>query len=290
MLISTTLGLVGNESTKTGYVCIVGMLYNLPSVIQSIGRIRPSRRSTDSLVRIYTDINNQGKIRVAMADSRVAFDELVGSGVLSSECKVKYFHTMTMGSVSDWLSTDKGCRLVALTGRMGYSMDKCKICDICKDSEVSRLSLLKKKKMDGSRKEKEEGIQLLMRMRQKCICCNSPSCAGTCIVKGIRGLVCYHCIGPHRSNKCTVYKPILMGKACYSCYVFNYSQEAAHRFTDCNNEGQIKERLRAVIQKDYLDKKKERGASEYSFNQHLSGIYADEGTFFKFLYKYRDWK
>ena len=34
VLITTTLGLVGNENKKTQMICIVGLLYNLPSIVQ----------------------------------------------------------------------------------------------------------------------------------------------------------------------------------------------------------------------------------------------------------------
>lgn len=290
VLISTTLGLVGNESTKTQYVCIVGILYNLPSVIQSIGRIRPRRRTEESLCRIFTAVNNLPKMKVAMEESKVAFDELVCCGVLSSENKPKYFQTMTMSSVNNWLFNDKKCRLATLGWRLGYRVNKCDICDICTNSEVRQLSQAKKKHVDTSRMEKQAGVQLLGRMKVRCICCNSTSCVGSCIVKKFKGLVCYHCLGAHRSSQCTVYKPILKGKACYACYVFNYGQEVAHNFQDCAKEGEIRERLRALIQRDYLEKRKEKGKVGYNFNIHLAGIFADEEKFFRFLYKYKDWK
>ena len=41
ILISKTLGLVGNESAKTQLIVIVGVLYNLLSIVQAMGRIRP---------------------------------------------------------------------------------------------------------------------------------------------------------------------------------------------------------------------------------------------------------
>ena len=82
------------------------------------------------------------------------------------------------------------------------------------------------------------------------------------------------------------YKTILGGKACFSCYVYNYSDSVVHSRDECSVEGEIQERLRGLIHYDFKSKK-ERNAS-VDFNVHLSGIFADSKTFFSFLYKYRE--
>ena len=296
ILISTTVGLVGNESSKTQMVCIVGLLYNIPSIIQSMGRIRPRKRTSHSLCSIFTSDNNQWKIKESKDSSKAAFNELVGCKIISKDSMVRYFQSMTMASVHNWLFDDEGCRLVSLGKRMGYNVDnKCNICDKCitGSSNVRMASLSKRKQNDIAMVKKEAGIRLLQRLKQKCICCNTSTCSGTCVVKSIQGrMVCYHCLGYHTSSSCGVYKSILQGKACYSCYVFNYDQTAQHSFESCRKEGEIRERLRALIHYDYREKTKFRksGSQLYSFNVHLSGIYASEETFFTFLYEYRDWK
>lgn len=291
VLISTTLGLVGNESSKTQLVVIVGMLYNLPSIVQSIGRVRPMRRKKDSLCCIYTSNNNFNRMVVAKDDSIVAFRELVGCGILEDESKDNYMKSMTMSAVNKWLFVDKGCRMVSLALRLGYKQEPCHLCDICTDTCVKVASVQKKSQMKVNNKEKVEGIRLLTRLKRKCMCCNSSSCNGLCVVRKLsKGLICFHCLGKHRVADCDKsYKKVLHGKACFSCYVYNYSPDCVHDFKECSKDGEVKERLRGLIHYDYCQKNKENGLKR-SFVEHLSCIYASESTFFKFLYKYKDCK
>lgn len=294
ILVSTTLGLVGNESSKTQLVCIVGLLYDISSVVQSIGRIRPMRRINDSSCVIFTNEINSVRLRAAKEDSKIAYSELVGCKIIPSDMLIKYIRSMSMVGVNGWLFHDTGCRVVSLAKRLGYKESKCNICDICSNNDIGRASVSKSLELNQKRIQKERGIQLLQLLKYKCIVCNKASCNGNCVSRKVKKgrLVCYHCLGSHRASSCGVYKPILENKACYSCYVYNYDQSVHHRYTDCSKDGGTKERLRALIQHDYNEKKKERPASSraYTFQEHLSGIYASEETFFKFIYKYRDWK
>lgn len=290
VLISTTLGLVGNECSKTQLVCIVGLMYNIPSIVQSIGRIRPKRRNANSQCRIYTAMNHKSILRSRKEECFKMVDELIGCNIVSKDCKGKYLKSMTVHSVNGWLFHDQGCRMVSLSSRLGFEQSPCRLCDRCTDTCVNRAAVLRKKQLDSNKVEKESGIRLLSRLKQKCLVCNNTSCSGTCLVRNRSGLVCFHCLGSHVASKCPkAYRTILKNKACYSCYKFNYSEDCIHHFTECSKEGQIKERLRCLIQHDYQQKKKNRRIQS-NFEQHLSGIYASEVTFFKFLYHYRDWK
>lgn len=290
VLITTTLGIVGNESSRTQMVCIVGLLYNLPSILQSYGRIRPRRRNQSSLCSIYTAKNNVARLKGIEVDSSRNFDELVGSGIVSSSNKSKYNNSMTTKAVHDWLFKDQGCRLVNLAGRLGFRHPKCNICDMCTDTCVRVSSDLNKKKMINNNEQRKIGERILQRMKQKCLICNSAQCNGSCVVKKMQGVTCYHCLGNHVASRCKrEYRNILKGKACYSCYVYNHSEDCIHNYTECSGSGGIKERFRGLIQYDYLAKRK-KNEIQTSFLVHLSGIFATVDSFFMFLYKYRDWK
>ena len=313
VLISTTLGLVGNESSKTQLVCIVGLLYNIPSIVQSIGRIRPMRRNNQSLCVIYTGVDNRKRLEMAKKDSKDAHTQLVKCKVLPSDdnkIDAFYFRSMSMTAVNNWLFSDPGCRLARLGWRLGFEIkEECKICDRCANTHVRISSSLKKKQMNNNQRLKDIGVQVLQRLRQTCFCCKSSLCSGTCVVRslGSSRLVCYHCLGNHRSSRCDYYKPILKGKVCFSCYRYNYSPVCNHDYDTCGKDGEIKERLRALIQYDFLEKKKQRISSsfsssryprqqrqqqqeeeEYCFRKHLAGIYANAESYFTFLCKYKD--
>lgn len=288
VLISTTIGLVGNESTKTQMVCIVGLLYNIPSVIQSIGRIRPMRRNSSSICSIFTPVNNTVALERCNTDSKSRFEELVGANILSRELENKYFRSMTTSSVYDWLFNDKGCRLVSLSTRLGYKkMSNCTVCDQCKDTSISKSSEIIIKELDECKKRKHEGIQLLRRMKLKCIVCDKEDCRGNCVVKGMK---CYHCLEGHKSKACPkLHLSQLEGKLCYSCYVYNYSGAKNHTYLECSTKGEIRERLRGLIQFHYLNRRKGK-EKKLKFKEYMAGIYVSEEAFFKFLSNYTSWQ
>jgi len=292
ILISTTLGLVGNECSNTQMVCIVGMMYNLPSIVQAIGRIRPMRRNDNSICSIFTQEKNHDKIALDKDEKANAFRELVACNILSDENSAMYFQSMTMQSVHNWLFNDTGCRYTSIARRLGYNIPSCKVCDKCSSKHILYSGTKKTQEISSHQIHKHHGIQLLLRLKQKCIVCNDTNCSGTCVVRNIKSkVVCFHCLGSHLSNQCKIYKPILDRKACYSCYVFNYDQRSYHDYRQCSKEGEIREKLRALIQHDFLNNVKKNCDNQQSnYQEHLSGIYASENTFFKFLYRYKDWK
>lgn len=292
VLISTTIGLVGNESYKTQLLCIVGLMYDLPSMVQALGRIRPSRRTNHSKCMIFTMPENRDRLQTRMKDVDSRFDELVSAGIVLNSHKEKYLKSMTVASVNEWLFNDIGCRYVSLADRMGFDQEKCGICDSCTSTPVCRLAIAGNQGRRESITMKENGIQLLRRLRYKCIVCNETECKGDCVVKSIkgRGVVCYHCLGNHRTTQCQNYKGLLKGKACYSCYCYNYSGITSHHFTKCRERGQIMERLRCLIQSQYHPKKSQSDKDKSVFRQFIGGIYANEETFFKFLNQYKDYK
>lgn len=290
VLITTTLGLVGNESSRTQLVCIVGLLYNLPSIVQAYGRIRPKRRTNYSQCSIYTMKNNYGRVNALRSETLNGWNQLHECKIVSVGQFSTYKNSLTIGSVNDWLFLDQGCRHTSLAQRLGYKCLKCGICDKCTDTEVRALAIGKRMESDENKKRKEAGILLLERLKRSCMCCNRKECDGTCVARKNGSMTCYHCLGRHYARDCPKeYKNILRGKACFSCYMYNYSKDCSHDIKDCSGEGGMKERLRGLIQHDYLKKKKNPRISR-GFEEHLSGIFASEGTFFDFLYKYRDWK
>jgi len=59
-LITTTCGLVGNESKNLGAVFVVGPIYNLSNLVQAIGRLRPKYRGIHS--QVFQIITNRDAI------------------------------------------------------------------------------------------------------------------------------------------------------------------------------------------------------------------------------------
>ena len=152
---STTLGLVGNECKKTQLVYMVGMMYNLPSIVQSIGRIRPSQRNNESTCSIFTSDNNSEIMRVARNVVNNLFCELVGCKVMSKDNKVKYFHSMSMASVNNWLFDILDCRMVSLSKQLGYEQGICELCDTCTNTNMRKSSFVKLRQIDIDKKQRK---------------------------------------------------------------------------------------------------------------------------------------
>ena len=288
-MISTTIGLVGNESSKTQFICIVGLLYNLPSIIQAMGRIRPHRRNKVSSVVIFITENNNSKLYLGKIEAKRYFQGLISTQIISEQSKDYYYKCMTVDSVHDWLTNDLGCRFVSLSNRLGYKQNRCNYCDRCSGTVIHRSSKNSQDMIETINTRKRIGKLILERMKQKCFCCNTKNCIGICIAKRRGRMTCFHCLGNHPAKKCnSQYKSILKNKACYSCMVFNFDGNVNHDYRLCSKDGEIRERLRGLIHHAYLDDKKD--ANRKNFDEFLSGIYATEETFFKFLYKYKKWK
>ena len=290
ILISTTLGLVGNESSKTQLVCIVGLLYNIPSIIQSIGRIRPHRRTERSICAIFTGVDNNAQLQCSKPATSKLFVELCALKILKKSDELTFRRSNSRGSVNNWLFSDKGCRMVSLASRLGFEQRVCNLCDRCKNTAISRQGQLRMEDINRKWKQKHECIRLLTRMKLKCIVCNSISCGGNCVVMKRKRMTCYHCLGTHRANQCKKqHINILQNKACFSCYLYNYEGSISHDNTMFRNNGDIRERLRGLINNHYLIKSSAREQGK-TFNEFLQEIYTTEETFFDFLYLYKDWK
>ncbi len=287
VLITTTLGLVGNESRRTQMVCIVGMHYNLPSIIQAYGRIRLMRRTKASQCLIFTSNNNKERLKNMKKESEYAFNQLVSGGIIAEKEKNNYRNSMTMQSVNDWLINEQGCRLVSLAGKLGFRRNVCRICDNCTDTSVNRAAIQTEIGIREADKNRKNGLQLLRLLKQKCLCCGQLSCSGNCVVATMgANHKCFHCLGNHFARNCPGhYRKILKGKACFSCYVYNYSEDALHTHSVCSAKGEIQERLRGLIQSNFKHIREKN--KDADFNKHLSGIFATEETFFKFLNRYR---
>lgn len=290
ILISTTVGLVGNESSKTQLVCIVGLLYNIQSIIQSIGRIRPACRTGESLCAIFTLEDNSQSIQHNRSESTKLFIELSTLEILKESDRVTFERANTATSVNNWLFDDKGCRMVSLASRLGFQQTICKLCDRCTNTSVNAQGRMRSDMIEKKRNQKRVCIQLLTRLKLKCFVCNSKHCGGNCVVRGIGRMACFHCLGSHSANACKRYHvSVLRNKACFSCYLFNYEGSIHHDNTVCRKNGELKERLRGLLQYHYLHKTdyKQKGKSFVDF---LGKVYTSEDTFFDFLYMYRDWK
>ena len=119
VLVSTTAGLVGNESRSCRVVLVLGLLYDLMSVVQAMGRLRPLQRRSNGCIEFLVQTPSEEHLRRMRGADHVKSAELLRRGVLTEESLSSYELVGTRIGVHDWTFKDSGCRLVALGHRFG---------------------------------------------------------------------------------------------------------------------------------------------------------------------------
>ncbi|KAI2512855.1 hypothetical protein MHU86_1401 [Fragilaria crotonensis] len=110
ILISTTMGLVGNENPYCRYLVCVGYLYDSMQIVQAFGRLRNYMRTSFGQVLFA--------VPDKLSDHRTKDDEhrytrLLNENFISSKDHCNFKAVMTSSGVHDWLSdTSQGQRVV----------------------------------------------------------------------------------------------------------------------------------------------------------------------------------
>ena len=283
VLISTTLGIVGNENQENHFVCIVGYLYNCQSIVQSIGRIRPHRRVRNlSKVEIYVDVLNTFELNNMKADSKRMASNMIRHKVIDENSKDYFLFGSTQYAVYEWIHNNSKCRIATLGARVGSLVERnrrCGICDICMavadDNQLNKMSKIASDFRDKEREIIKETIENLKILKLKCLLCNKRTCKGVC--KQQHGK-CLKCDGNHQSSVCKKeYMLSLQGKACYSCYEYVFDNNKKHSFKEC----QVQERLRVLFITDY--RKRSSLNKKLSYREYLNEHFSSKTSFCKFV-------
>lgn len=136
------IGLVGNECSQNHCVVVIGLLYDILSVIQSIGRIRPHRRKMHSTFQIF--LPNETILKRILNQRRR--DELKKFQLLSENKLItmnfeEFNKILSSESVYEWCCKDLDCRYQSLHERMKFSNlpGPCKMCDNCNTKVNSNM-------------------------------------------------------------------------------------------------------------------------------------------------------
>jgi superfamily II DNA helicase RecQ len=151
VLISTIVALVGNENPKCKGIIVVGVIYNLASLVQAIGRLRPNQRGPNSKVtqvlfkyvieRTYNETNNYDS-----QSSKEKLDQLFNAHVIEEKQTEQLKMLFNYDNYIDFFH-ENGCYLHRLATACGESiMDDCMRCTWCKyKKNWIKLSELKEK-------------------------------------------------------------------------------------------------------------------------------------------------
>ena len=278
ILISTTIGIVGNECANTHTVIIVGVLYDLLSIIQAMGRIRPHRRNTSSKLFIFIPKQSTHILRQRKDNEIMRKNQLIAIGLIKQSDEVYYNNCLTSESVIKWCSNTSVCRITTLGNSIGHNFSWCNVCDVCTKSPIALTARVAERSLMLDNSMKQKAAMVLEGLKQKCLVCGNSRCEGGCNVIAGR---CYKCYGNHVTKFCNKkHLGILKDRGCYNCYCLFTTRGKTHTFKWCcdtKNKG-YKERIRTLLFERY-----KTVCNTISFFDFMQDIYASDTNYDVFL-------
>ena len=256
MLVSTTVALVGNENVKCRSVIVVGMLFNLFSVVQAFCRLRPKQRLSGGLLAMIVPPITADMVESHVKKDTASANSLISRGILSEEKPPDFNKVGTLVSVCEWINEDVGCRIASLCKRFGTERSSCEVCDNCRGTATVLSSSRATSALSQETQQQNRALIVLRLMERQCIACQSPSCDGeSCLQPVIVGAkVCCCCGQNHWKNECDVkWSEILNGRGCYCCCdLRNRIEYRRHESYNCP----LKNRMKRLMIEAYRDQSK----------------------------------
>jgi superfamily II DNA helicase RecQ len=283
VLVSTTCALVGNESSRCRAVLICGNLYNLKSLVQAIGRLRPTQRE-GGLVGIFLTRMEPYKMR---ENDEQLVQRLQHRSLLDDRAKDSFMRVGTLTGLRDWASDVAGCRIASLSRAFEIIVDPCRACDVCRAQPVAVLADLAAGERQKSLHHAQEAGRALHYLKKYCMVCGQEGCDGDnadCVGRG-----CLRCgSSSHSSKGCPInYGTIAEGRFCHGCLDCKSRPGfERHAIQDCP----FQRRIRRLLIGEFIFNPKETHISDAAirdrnFESHAKRVLADMDTFHKFLSK-----
>ena len=142
VLVSTVVGLVGNENKFCKTIVVGGFLFNVSSLVQAIGRLRPSQRGTESKVQIFNFPTRPVDLADHAEKSATLFSEVCEAGCVEESTKDMFMKIFAPVGLHHVLSLRHGCFLQELSGYYGFVRLPCNRCGLClRDGRSALLNL-----------------------------------------------------------------------------------------------------------------------------------------------------
>jgi hypothetical protein len=279
ILVSTTSALVGNESSRCEAVFIVGYIFNLMSVVQAMGRLRPKQRKSTGCIEIFLNKMSPALWARFQVRDKTTLDLLAAKRIIATAKDQKVFGAVgSFCHLYRWANFDDGCRIVALSRRFGLpGVSDCKACDRCHGTPVAKMAAAAKTKADADTSNENKALPVLKRLELMCLVCRRQECDGEgCLGKGD----CFKCGGPHFSRGCRDFDftSLLHSRACFSCLDLHSRRDyQTHDTGKCP----LKKRLRRV----FIDAWRScpSTTTRITFVSFVTSIMCDEEHFYRFL-------
>ena len=296
ILITTTLGLVGNECSRCQLVVVVGYLYDIPSIIQAMGRIRPHRRNERSSFMLFGPEISSEEYQEKKEAERKHWNVLKNNNLVNDEIRLVYNKSMTQTSVISWAYQTKTCRVQYLKDKMGSTVGISNICgcDVCNNKSkkqqlrsngIKRAQIYNQKQIEVQLSERDKANEVLKLLSSRCLLCNRQVCDGTCAVK--KEGRCLKCGSRKHTNAlCTQAKAHtkpLHNIACFCCFQYNVTGRPTHIY----GQSSIKERLKYLFLSEYVKETEfVQSKATHSLEHFLYVHFSNVDSYYKFLSKH----
>lgn len=133
ILVTTTAGLVGNESKNARTIIVVGLIYNISNLLQAMGRLRPEQR--DEYASLIQIVGKADKFHMDKSDLLIEEMKInkmiVDQDVLTAK---QFFHQNCYYQMFE----QKQCILISLGKAIGEANERnrCERCNWCKKGKI----------------------------------------------------------------------------------------------------------------------------------------------------------
>jgi hypothetical protein len=302
VLISTSIALVGNENPKCRHLACAGYLFDMMSMVQFFGRLRPYMRkpSGEVLVCVPSELPT-----FCQDEDKRRWTQLMNERLMHPLDYTNFQASMTSVGLHRWVMDSvagtSGCALKKLSAVMGQIRnDNCGACHSCRSAPIRVTQVVAQNRMEENRDHESACQRVLQRLEQRCVVCNDSNCSGMTLgykvdrqgkpISACLGAnICFDCgVESHSSTsdrkvKCPYKRQGMMGKACYKCYVKKGVPGAStHELNNCP----VKGRFRRVLGDYYLRHvRPDPQRQGVSFDDFFDGIYTSDDNFCRFMAK-----
>jgi superfamily II DNA helicase RecQ len=291
ILISTTMGLVGNENPSCRYLVCVGYLYNSMQIVQMLGRLRPYMR-TDFGQVLFAVPDKLSEHRIKDDEHRYTW--LLNERFISAEDLSNFKSTMTSTGVGIWLSDlsrgEKGCAIKILSLSFGRDMiDNCGACLFCRKVPLTNLQSEAVRRIQVATRNESASQWVLTMLSSACLVCKKSACRGIPFLSGpgsrskpenqelcFEWKMCITCgVGTHDRRLCPLNRNYMNNRACCECWVFKgVAGSIKHESNNCP----VKGRLRRLLSHTFINNK-----VPGTFQEYIEQIYTSDASFCQFL-------
>ena len=169
VLISTSIALVGNENPKCRHLACAGYLFDMMSMVQFLGRLRPYMRTPSGQVFVCVP-SKLPTFRQAEDQSRWTL--LVNERLMRPRDYSKFKSAMTSVGLHEWvmdsIAGTSGCALKKLSTVMGnIRNDNCGACHSCRSAPIRVIQVVAQNRMEVNRDHESACQRVLQRLEQR---------------------------------------------------------------------------------------------------------------------------